>query len=82
MMDPVDDDDDFIVKPPSENGDTAQPGSQPRGSRLLLEGFKRLVFAKGERDTGAAAEQEPILPAGFSAMLNAEEEEIYPADVR
>lgn len=87
MMVAVDDDDDFIVQPPGEEdgagGTDGNKSQQQKGaSQYLLEGFKRLVFAKhGEGESGKA-EPEPTLPTGFSAILNAEEEEIYPADVR
>lgn len=89
MMVAVDDDDDFIVQPPGEGdgaeaADGSNRGQQQQGaSRYFLQGFRRLVFAKGEGESGKPpAEPEPTLPSGFSAILNAEEEEIYPADAK
>lgn len=82
MMVPVDDDDDFIVQPPGEGEDDSKNGVQAGPGASLLEGFKRLVFAKGQPEDAENKEPDPTLPPGFSAILNAEEEEIYPANVR
>lgn len=82
MMVPVaDEEDDFIV----QNAAAAEeaPGTPQEdvlGWRQYgLKKLGGLVFAKGAEEV---AEPEPTLPAGFSATLNAEEEEIYPAEVR
>lgn len=82
------DDDDFIV--PSADDCAAVDGEPQSGavtSGLLgWGGLTKFVFSKkagGDPSGGAdAATQEPSLPPGFSALLNAEEEEIYPAEVR
>lgn len=88
------DDDDFIVQ--SEDVPACSDDAQGLGARAAAvgvgsgafgwEGLKRLgglVFANGATSEGcdAAAEPEPSLPPGFSVLLNAEEEEIYPAEV-
>lgn len=83
MMVPVDDDeDDFIVQTVEDTAVAASDTQQDESWRQY--GMKKLgglVFS-----SRAAAEMpvepEPTLPAGFSATLNAEEEEIYPAEVR
>lgn len=82
MMVPVDDDeDDFIVQTVEDTGasDARQQGS------WSLKSLGGLVFAStsGRASTAEVEpEPEPTLPAGFSSTLNAEEEKIYPAEVR
>lgn len=81
MMPAADEDDDFIVQTVVERGasDAPEDGALGWGLRKL-GGF---VFAKTDpSDRSNAVEPEPTLPPGFSATLNAEEEEIYPAEVR
>lgn len=79
MMSSAEDDDDFIVQTVVETGasDTQDDGA------FGWTGLKKM-FAKGDNaslDQADAAEPEPTLPPGFSAILNAEEEDIYPAEV-
>lgn len=82
-MVPVDDDeDDFIVQAVEDTGasDAQQDASWTQYGLKKLGG---LVFAsKTPSAEEIPVEPEPTLPAGFSATLNAEEEEIYPAEVR
>lgn len=81
MMFGPDEDDDFIVDIVGEDAPT--PGSEQGSAAFSWADLKRLVFAK-RRSAGAreAVAPAPSLPPGFSAMLNAEEEEMYPARVR
>lgn len=83
-MVPVDDDeDDFIVQAVEDTG-AATADAQQQAS-WSLKSLGGLVFASTSGKAPAAEvepEPEPTLPAGFSATLNAEEEEIYPAAVR
>lgn len=83
-MVPVDDDeDDFIVQTVEDTG--ASDAQQQHGASwgYGLKTLGGLVFASNKAPAAeVAAEPEPTLPAGFSATLNAEEEEIYPAEVR
>lgn len=80
MMVPVDDDeDDFIVQAVDDPG-ASEAQQQASWSFKKLGG---LVFASTSgKEPEPEPEPEPTLPAGFSATLNAEEEEIYPAEVR
>lgn len=83
MMVPVaDEEDDFIVQS-AALVEEATAGTQQEdvvGWRQYgLQKLGGLVFAKGAE---TVVESEPTLPTGFSATLNAEEEEIYPAEVR
>ena len=81
MMVPVDDDeDDFIVQAVDDPGASEAQQQQASWSLKKLGG---LVFASTSgKEPEPEPEPEPTLPAGFSATLNAEEEEIYPAEVR
>lgn len=80
MMVPVDDDeDDFIVQTVE---DTGTPDTQQRDASWSLKKLGRLVFSSNHKPAVEEPEPEPTLPAGFSATLNAEEEETYPAEVR
>lgn len=81
MMPAADEDDDFIVQTVVERGasDAQEDGAFGWGLKKL----GGLVFAKpGASEQLDVVEPEPTLPPGFSATLNAEEEEIYPAEVR
>lgn len=80
MMPSAEEDDDFIVQTVVETGasDTQDDGA------FGWTGLKKM-FAKGDNasldQADAAVEPEPTLPPGFSAIINAEEERIYPAEV-
>lgn len=83
MMPAADDDDDFIVQTVVETG----TASDARENGAFGWGLKKLggfVFANadGASERSAVVEPEPTLPPGFSSTLNAEEELIYPAEVR
>ena len=74
-----DDDDDFIVPEVVETG--ASDDSTLAWGMKTLSG---LVFSRSDavrRTQEVKPEPEPTLPPGFSAIVNAEEEEIYPAEV-
>lgn len=82
MMVPADDDEDeFFVQTVVETGES--DASTETWRQYGLKKLGGLVFAKtsAAEASSAAAEEEPTLPAGFSATLNAQEEEIYPAEV-
>lgn len=83
MVPERDEEDDFIVPTTpaaAEAGSSsdAQGDASARGWGSYLGG---LVFARA-KEPAPALEPEPTLPSGFSATLNAEEEKIYPAEVR
>lgn len=84
MVPEGDEEDDFIVPTTpaaaTEAGSLsdAQGDASTRGWGSYLGG---LVFARA-KEPAPASEPEPTLPSGFSATLNAEEEKIYPAEVR
>lgn len=74
-----DDDDDFIVPEVVETGASDDSSALSWGLKTL----GGLVFSKSDGKTQEVQEPEPepTLPPGFSAIVNAEEEEIYPAEV-
>lgn len=84
MMPAGDDDDDFIVQTVVETGasDAQENGAFGWGLKKL-GGLGGLMFSKadGTDQRDVVVEPEPTLPPAFSATLNAEEEEIYPAEV-
>lgn len=83
----ADDDDDFIVPAAEDSAMLAEEaqGGAPMSGLLGWGGLTKFVFSKKAGDPSGESDApvpEPSLPPGFSALLNAEEEEIYPAEVR